>query len=116
MFQRKAATAARILIAFLVVSTPGLAGVHFQNTGGGGEPTVQSTVVLGSVVAVTVSNPSSDPQVVTVEVVAVVDGAPAVSAETVSVPPGEDATASVDFGAPVDEVVEVGLIEDQNPI
>jgi len=115
MSQRRAAAAARILMALLVASTPGLAGgVHFQRTGDDA-PTVQSTVVLGSVVAVTVSNTSRDPKVVTVEVVAVVDGATVASTESLSVPPRDDATASVDFSGPVDEVVQVGLVEGGDP-
>jgi hypothetical protein len=104
------------MLAVLLLSTPALAAVHFQKDGGGGSPSVRSTTVLGSVVAVRVTNPSAQAASVTVEVVAVVDGSPVAGSASVSVPPQSDAVAPVDFGSPVDEVVEVGLIDDGNPM
>ena len=114
MLQRKPAIAARILLAVVAVATPSQAAVHFQKSGSS-EPTVQSTVVVGSIVAVTVANTSRESRTVTVEVVAVVNGAQVTGYETLSVPARDDATATVDFGAPVGDVVEVGLVEGCDP-
>ncbi len=115
MFKQRVATAALVLVAVLALSSPALAAVHFQNTGGT-QPTVRSTTVLGNVVLVTVTNPGRDPRTVTVQVVAVVHGGQVSSSATLSVPPRSDASAPVDCGGPVDGVVEVGLQEDANPL
>jgi len=115
MSHQRAATTARILLAALLFSTPGWAAVGIKKTGGG-SPAVQSTQVAGDVVAVTVSNPTPAPQVVVVEVLAVVDGSTVAASQSLSVSASGSATASVDFGSPVSEVVTVGLVDDPNPM
>ena len=117
MFNKVRATAARVLFAILVVATPSQAGSGVQlMKSSSSEPTVQSTVVLGSVVAVTVANPTRSTVVVLVTVTAVVDGLPVVSAAVGTVPPRDDATVDVGFSGPVGSVVTVGLQEDSGPI
>ncbi len=118
MFNKgKTAKAARFLFALLVATTPSMAGSGVQlMKSSSTEPTVQLTVVLGSVVAVTVANPARSTSVVVVSVTAVVDGLPVVSTAVLSVPPRDDATAQVGFSGPVDGVVTVGLQEDSTPL
>jgi hypothetical protein len=117
MFNKgKTAAAAQILFALLVSATPSLAAgsTQFSKTSST-QPTVQSTVVVGSVVYVTVGNPNRTTSSVLVTVTAVVDGSTAVSSASLSVPPKSDATAQVGFSAPVGSVITVGLSEESNP-
>jgi hypothetical protein len=117
MFNKgKTATAAKVLFALLVTATPGLAGgsTTFSKTSST-QPTVQSTVVVGSVVNVTVGNPNRTTTVVLVTVTAVVAGQTAVSSAVLSVPPKSESTAQVGFSDPVGSVITVGLSEESNP-
>ena len=113
----KTATAAKVLLALLVTATPALAAgsTTFSKTSSS-LPTVQSTVIVGSVVYVTVGNPNRTTSSVLVTVTAVVAGSTAVSSASLSVPPKSEATAQVGFSAPVGSVITVGLIEDANPM
>ena len=111
----KRKVAAVLIVALSCAVSWAGGGVQVQK-GDSSSTAVRSTSVVGSVVVVTVSNSSRYQQVVTVEVVAVVNGAPAVGYETATVNARSDASVGVEFSGSVSQVVSVGLIDDSGPI
>ncbi len=76
---------------------------------------VEGYEVSGSVVVVTVSNPGSSPGQGDVVVEAYVGTTPSRSVQSVTVMPGQTADVPVGFAGTVTGVIEVGILEGNNP-
>ena len=76
---------------------------------------VAGSETAGTVVQVTVANSSSDPKTATVRVVAVVDGNLMVSLVPVSVGPDSAVTAHAGFPSEIQQIINVGIREDDSP-
>ncbi len=76
---------------------------------------VAGSETAGTVVQVTVANTSSDPQSATVRVAAKVDGNLMVSFVPVSVGPDSSVTAHAGFPSEIQQIIHVGIREDDSP-